>query len=189
MPSVDGMNDRALHVALLRGINLGGKNKLPMKELAAIFTEHGASDVRTYIQSGNVVFRAARAKVARLPELVGAGIEARFGHRPPIVLRTSDEMSGVLETNPFLADGADPDALHVAFLDVAPPAAKIAALDPKRSATDRFVVRGREIYLHTPNGIGRSKLTNAYFDSKLGATSTVRNWRTVRELVRLCSSE
>ncbi len=176
----------SIHVALLRGINVGGKNKLPMKDLAAIFAAHGASDVRTYIQSGNVVFRASKSVAAKLPRLAGEAIEARFGHRPPIVLRTREELLAVLSANPFLARGADEKALHVGFLEAKPTEARIAALDPDRSPGDAFAVIGREIYLHLPNGGARSKLTNAYFDSKLATISTMRNWRTVNELAALC---
>lgn len=173
-------------IALLRGINVGGKNPLPMKELAVIFEEHGASQVRTYIQSGNVVFRAAASKAARLPRLASAAIEARFGHRPPIVLRTSEELIAALAGNPFASVGADEKALHLAFLEAAPSAERVAALDPKRSPGDTFAVHGKHVYLHLPNGVGRTKLTNAYLDTKLGTTSTVRNWRTVRELAAMC---
>lgn len=178
--------ERTIHVALFRGINVGGKNMLPMRDLASIFGEAGATNVRTYIQSGNVVFSAQRSALKELADTVSARVEERFGHRPPIVLRTDAEMRAVLADNPFLAEGADPKALHVAFLDVAPTDARIASLDPDRSPGDAFQVRGREIYLHLPNGAGRSKLTNAYFDSKLRVISTARNWRTVQELVALC---
>jgi uncharacterized protein (DUF1697 family) len=173
------------HVALLRGINVGGKNKLPMKELAAIFTDAGASDVLTYIQSGNVVFRASAALARRLPAVVATAISKRFGFEVPVLMRTAGELRKVASENPFLRAGADVGMLHVAFLTSKPGTAQVDSLDADRSSPDEFELRGREIYLYCPNGIARTKLTNAYFDSKLATTSTVRNWKTVLKLVEL----
>jgi uncharacterized protein (DUF1697 family) len=172
-------------VALLRGINVGGKNRLPMKDLAAIFGDAGCSGIKTYIQSGNVVFRASRACAAQLPGAIKKAISKRFGFDAPLVMRSAAELRGVTRTNPFLRGGADPDSLHVMFLADRPAAARLATLDPKRSPTDEFEVRGREIYLRCPNGLGRTKLTNEYFDKRLETTSTVRNWRTVLKLIEM----
>jgi len=171
-----------VHVALLRGVNVGGKNKLPMKELAAIFAAVGCGSVTTYIQSGNVVFDAGRCDVAKLAELVSKRVKKQFGFDSPIVLRTAQELDVVARKNPFLATAPTESALHVVFLASAPDARAVKALDPQRSPGDTFEVRGREIYLCCPNGLGRTKLSNAWFDSKLATTSTVRNWRTVLEL-------
>ncbi|MCC6524897.1 MAG: DUF1697 domain-containing protein, partial [Polyangiaceae bacterium] len=173
------------HVALLRGINVGGKNKLPMKELVPLFEQAGCRAVRTYIQSGNVVFRAARARAASVPEIVAEAIRARLGFRAPVVLRTADELGELARGNPFVRSGADVGALHVVFLAERPTASRVAALDPGRSPPDELVVRGREIYLLLPNGVARTKLTNAYFDATLATTSTVRNWRTVLALLEM----
>ena len=172
-----------IHVALLRGVNVGGKNMLPMKDLAAMFVAAGCEDVETYIQSGNVVCRARPTLARRLPALVAGAILDRFGYHVPVVIRTAGELGDIVRGNPFLAAGADPDTLHVAFLVDRPSAGRVAALDAHRSPGDEFVVRGREIYLRLPNGAGRTKLTNAYFDAALATTSTVRNWRTVLKLV------
>ena len=170
------------YVALLRGINVGGKNKLPMLKLAAIFTEAGCTDVRTDIQSGNVVFSVAPGCAKRLPGLISHGIADRFGYRVPVVLRTVDEFQQVAGSNPFPKSDADAGTLHVAFLAELPDQRLITALDPTRSPGDSFKVRGREIYLRLPNGVARTKLTNDYFDSTLATTSTIRNWRTVLTL-------
>jgi uncharacterized protein (DUF1697 family) len=173
------------HVALLRGINVGGKNKVPMTDLIALFEEAGCERVSTFIASGNVLFSASERIVKRLPVVLEAAIEGRFGFRVPVVLRSAAELRAVPATNPFLRAGADPAALHVAFLAAEPTPAAIAALDPRRSPPDEFVVRGREVFLKLPNGVARTKLSNAWFDVKLGTTSTVRNWRTVLKLVEL----
>jgi uncharacterized protein (DUF1697 family) len=176
-----------VHVALLRAINLAGTNRVPMKSLAAMFVDAGCADVRTYIQSGNVVFRAGNAVARRVPAAIAAAIEKQLGLRVPLVIRTAAEMADVAESNPFLAAGLDAGTLHVSFLGDAPAAAKVAALDPNRSPGDKFAVRGREIYLHCPNGVGKTKLTNQYFESRLGTLSTARNWRTVLTLLEMAA--
>ena len=169
------------HVALLRGIHVGGKNILPMKELAKMFADAGCTDVRTFIQSGNVIFKAP-AGAPGISDGITSKIEKRFGFRIPVILRTSKQLLQIISDNPFLAAGTDEKALHVYFLANSANARAIAGLDPARSAPDAFHVRGQEIYLHLPNGMGRTKLTNAYFDSKLSTTCTARNWATVLKL-------
>lgn len=145
-----------VYVALLRGINVGGKNKLPMPELAAIFERVACTDIRTYIQSGNVVFRAGPALAMRIPDLVAREIADRFGYRVPLVTRTAGELRRVVRQNPFLRQGVDPAILHVAFLGRAPSRAALAGLDPDHSPPDAYVVRGREIYLCCPTGMART---------------------------------
>jgi uncharacterized protein (DUF1697 family) len=171
-------------VALLRGINVGGKHSVPMKELAALFTKCGCSEVATYIQSGNVVF-CTRESSKLDAATIAARIEMNFGFPVPVILRTADEMEAVIRRNPFPKADPDKERLHVSFLLSEPTAAQIASLDPNRSPGDTFKVLGREIYLLLPNGAGNSKLTNAYFDSKLKTTSTARNWRTVLKLLEM----
>ena len=184
----DGTSDRAdVNVALLRGINVGGRNRLPMKDLAAMFEDAGCEDVRTYIQSGNVVFRADEALAEHIPSRIGAAIRNRFGYEISIVTRRAPDLEAIVEANPFVAAGAETDTLHIVFLADAPAAGHVEALDPDRSPGDEFAVRGCEIYLHCPNGMARSKLTNAWFDSRLSTVSTMRNWKTVRKLVELAA--
>jgi uncharacterized protein (DUF1697 family) len=178
------------HVALLRGINVGGKNILPMKDLAAIFEAAGCANVRTYIQSGNVVFSAPAAVLRKLPEQIAKAIEKRFGFKSPVILRSSDDLARTIRENPFLKTSAkgtnvDQKWLSVYFLAALPEPKAVSDLDPNRSAPDVFHVREREIYLHLPNGMGRSKLTNAYFDSKLKTISTARNWATICKLLAM----
>lgn len=174
-------------IALLRGINVGGKNPLPMKELVRIFENAGSRNVRTYIQSGNVIFEAPSG-AQKVSEAVTRDIEKHYGYRVPVILRTSEQLQKTIRENPFLAAGTDEKALHVYFLADVPSANCCASLDPTRSAPDSFQVRGREIYLHLPKGMGRTKLTNAYFDSKLSTVCTARNWATVLKLAELMAA-
>lgn len=173
------------YVALLRGINMGGKNMLPMKDLCALFEELGCKDVRHYIQSGNVIFKAPPTLAARIPDKAARGIGERFGLSVPVVIRSLAEMREVSRHNPFLDSGQSHDRLAVGFLAELPDAARAAALDPHRSPPDSFAVRGREIYLCCPNGLGQTKLTTNYFDSKLKTVGTFRNWKTVLTLVAM----
>ena len=171
------------HVALLRGINVGGKALLPMKDLVEIFTAAGAHDVRTYIQSGNVLF--STPKPEPLIAAVTAQIAAQFGYPGRIILRSAEQLRQVYSANPFA--GSPEESLHIYFLADQPSQAAVASLDPNRSPGDSFAVRGREAYLHMPNGMARTKLTNVYFDSKLKTVSTARNWKTVAKLIELAS--
>lgn len=175
-------------VALLRGINLGGKNALPKATLVELFTEAGGEDVSTYIASGNVLFRASPAVTKALPAKVTAAVRERFGFEVPVLLRTAKELRALLGANPFLAAGVEPKLLHVAFLATKPTAKQVARLDLARLAPDVVTVVGREAFLHTPNGLGRSKLSNDLLDRRLGTTCTVRTWGTVAKLADLAEA-
>lgn len=176
------------YLALLRAINVGGKNKLPMPALRELFVDAGCQEVQSYIQSGNVLFKAEPQAVSPLPALLSASIAERFDLRVPIILRSQAQLADVLSHNPFIEEGAALEALHVLFLAHSPTAERVSALDPDRSPPDVYRVRGQEIYLCLPNGAGNTKLTNAYFDSKLATISTGRNWRTVTTLFEMISA-
>ena len=170
-------------ILLLRGINVGGKNVLPMRELTRICAEWGGQNIRTYLQSGNVALDLVPAQAPKLADAVQRQLAAQFGLNVPIVTRNRLEVLDVLAHNPW--PDCDPALLSVAFLAHAPTAAQIARLEPNRSPPDQFHVDGRAVYLHTPNGLGRTKLTNAWLDAKLTTISTVRNWRTIGALAEL----
>lgn len=174
-----------LHVALMRGLNVGGKNKLPMRDLAAVFERAGAADVRTYIQSGNVVFSATSAPAKAIPAKVQRAVERELSIRSPVITRTAREFRSVIAAMPFTGNAADESFLHVVFLADKPARTAVAKLDPDRSPGDTFKLVGREIYLFLPNGVARSKLTNDYFDRTLDTVSTARNWRTVTKLAQM----
>ena len=173
------------YVALLRGINVGGRNKLPMRDLVAIFVDAGCTDVATYIQSGNVVFCAGAKLAAQIPGIISDSIAERLDLRVPVVIRSAAEFKQVIACNPYLQLELDFTKLHVVFLADRPTSAACDTLDPNRSPGDAYRIRGGEIYLHLPNGAAKTKLSNAYFDSKLGTVSTGRNWRTVLKLHEL----
>ena len=169
------------YVALLRGVNVGGKNKLPMKDLVRIFQDAGCTEVQTYIQSGNVIFQAKEPLATKLAAIITKEIELSLGPRVPVVLRSGVQLNQAIAGNPYLKeDGVNEDFLYMGFLAGEPKQPE--KLDAHRSPGDRFVVKGQEIYMHLPNGAGNSKLTNAWLDSRLKTISTFRNWRTVLRL-------
>jgi uncharacterized protein (DUF1697 family) len=179
------MSAQKTFVALLRGINLAGRNRVSMPELRSALEALGLEDVVTYIQSGNVVFRSRTGGAQQLAAGIEGQIAEAFGIEVVVFLRTPAELANVAGGNPFLRAGADPSKLHVVFLSGRPAKTAAAELDPGRSPPDEFSLEGREIYLHLPNGFGRSKLTIDYFERRLGVGATARNWKTLTKLVAL----
>lgn len=168
------------YVALLRGVNVGGNNKLPMKDLPAIFQKCGCSNVRTYIQSGNVVFNCS-AGVRKLGEKLGAEIEKKFGFRPQMVFRSLAELEKIAAGNPFLKAGGADTEMHVVFLEKAPATEEMARFEEKRAPSEGLVLRGKEIYFHLPNGVGNSKMAGV----RMKTLATSRNWRTLNKLIEM----
>jgi uncharacterized protein (DUF1697 family) len=177
------------YIALMRGVNVGGKNKLPMRDLAGVFEAAGCTDVQTFIQSGNVVFTATPTLAAAIPARIAKQVEARFAIRSPVITRSAKEFDRLINAMPYSGKAATDTFLHVAFLAAKPTRAGVARLDPNRSKGDAFKLIGREIYLSLPNGVARTKLTNAYFDATLGTVSTIRNWRTVLRIGEMLGVE
>lgn len=177
-----------VHVALLRGINVGGRNKLRMHDLRALFEELGCGDVASYIQSGNVVFTLAAAKAKTLAGRVSERIREDFDLKVPVVLRKAAQVRAAFDADPFLARGSDENHLHISFLADRPTAARARALDPDRSPPDRFELVGRELYLCCPNGLARTKLTSDWIDRGLATVSTTRNRRTVAAILELADA-
>lgn len=179
----------ATHALFLRGINVGGKHTLPMRELVALCEELGCGAVRSYIQSGNLVVRAAQALARVLPARLEAALAANYGFAVPVVMRSTAELRQVVRENPFTAEAGARPHLHLALLAAQPSAVRARELLPQRSPPDRFVWRGKHIYLCCPSGMARSKLTTAYFDATLQTTSTLRNWRTVEHMLAMLSGD
>jgi uncharacterized protein (DUF1697 family) len=170
-------------VALLRGINVGGKSVVSMAELRVLLSSLGFEDVATYIQSGNVVFRSPTADENAVVAKLEREIASAFDISPTVLLRTPGELETIATSNPYLSRDPDLSKLHVVFLERAPASSARAKLDPQRSPPDEFAVQGREIFLRLPNGAGRSKLTLDHFERVLGVRGTQRNWNTVLRLL------
>jgi uncharacterized protein (DUF1697 family) len=169
-------------IALLRGINVGGKNLLPMKELVAMLGDLGAHNVKTYIQSGNAVFVWKGKDTSQLSNRITAEIKKRRGFDPHVLLLEIEDLESVIQQNPFPAEAeADPKALHAGFLAATPKHPDLKTLESLKSNSERFRLVDSVFYLHAPEGVGRSKLA-ARAERLLGVPMTDRNWRTVRTL-------
>ena len=167
-------------VTLLRGINVGGKNILPMKEFRELLTKLGCENVATYIQSGNAVFTYA-GDSAKLPELITTAVESGFGFRPSVMVLTADVFDAIAAANPFAAEHSEPKFLHVWFMQASATNANTARMDEVASGGEKFLLTDSAFYLFAPNGIGRSKLASAV-EKCLGVPATARNWRTVSKI-------
>lgn len=158
-----------------------------MADLRALVEGLGADDVTTYVQSGNVVLKAA-AKSDELARKIEERIRRDHGLEVPVLLRTKAQLARLVTHNPFVRSRKDPAMLHVTFLADTPDRARLRKLDAQDAPPDEFQVVGREVYLHCPNGYGRSKLTNAFFEKQLAVVATTRNWRTVTTLAELAGA-
>jgi uncharacterized protein (DUF1697 family) len=169
-------------VALLRGINVGGNNPVPMAELRALLEGLGLTDVRSYIASGNVLFSSGEKDRAALGKQLERAVDETFGVPAKVVLRTFAEIATVAAARPF---GEDTSKAYVAFLAAKPARKSLDQLLALDITPDRFKVSGTEVFLHYPNGVQGSKLTGALLERKLGIAATARNWRTVTRLAEL----
>jgi uncharacterized protein (DUF1697 family) len=174
------------YVLLLRGINVGGHNRLPMADLTDLVSGLGLGDVRTYLQSGNVVCTGTGP-----PEIVAGTVSAAIREQRsltvPVVARTGVEWGVLVAANPFVGDEEDPKKLHVTFLAGPPAPEGVAGLEAREPefTPDRFAVVGPDVYLHFPGGYADAVLQNALLEKQLGQVATTRNWRTVTSLAEL----
>jgi uncharacterized protein (DUF1697 family) len=172
------------YIALLRGINVSGHKKIKMPELKAMFETLSFTNVRTYIQSGNVVFESNSAE--DLESKISAKIQEQFGFEVSVICRTSEEMEQVIARNPFATMvGFEPEKLYVTFLQQAPSEEKLEALSALSFGSEKYSVSGQEIYVYCFNGYGNTKLDNALFERKLKVIASSRNWRTVNKLIEM----
>lgn len=176
------------YIAILRGINVSGTKKIKMDDLRARLTDFGFEKVRTYIQSGNIVFDYKATQPLDLGKLLQQKIRDDYGYEVPVVVTGAEELKQVIDNNPFLKDrNQDPAKLHVTFLAESPADENINKIDDSGFLPDEFKIINKSIYLFCPNGYGRTKLTNNFFESKLKVTATTRNWKTVQALLNMAN--
>ena len=174
------------YIAILRGINVSGQKMMKMAALATMFESLGFKNVQTYIQTGNVIFKSEPEDTGELAERIKAEIVKTFGFEVPVIVMTKGELEYVFKNNHFTtARDEDLSKLHVTFLSAEPAQADMDKVASKRYDSDDFIICDKFIYLFCPNGYGRTKLSNSFFESKLKVTASTRNWKTVGELVRL----
>lgn len=173
------------YIALLRGINVGGRNKLPMAGLRELGAELGWTGVRTYIQSGNVVFEAS-GKPAALEEALEKAIAAKFGFAPAVIVRTAAQLNSLAGANPFPRESdKEPHWVLLGVTKKEPKAGAAEAIEAKGQAGERVVEAGGALWFHYPNGVGTSKLSPALIDRAAGSPLTARNWRTMTALIAM----
>ena len=174
------------YTALLRGINVSGHRMIKMEELKKVLGELNYTNIRTYIQSGNIIFEAPKTGSASLEKQIAEKILRHFGFPVPVVIRSRPELDVIHKNNPFLGKRNEPiDKLHVTFFPEQPDPELVKKIEDHLFLPDEFVVSGKEIYLLCPNGYGRTKLTNLFFENKLKLTATTRNWNTIEMLIKL----
>lgn len=174
------------YISLLRGINVGGQKAIRMADLSTLYQSLGYEKVITYVQSGNVLFRSPEQVSSKLVAQIEQSIEQKFGFSVPVLVREAVSFLEILKNNPFVNERhVNPVDLYVTFLFQAPAAASLARLEVPKEGMDEFVVWKDVVYLFCPHGYGRTKLSNTFFERKLGVPATTRNWKTVRALYDL----
>jgi uncharacterized protein (DUF1697 family) len=170
-----------IRIALFRGINVGGKNSLQMKQLVSLLEEIGCQHVKTYIQSGNVVFKSKESSASRLSNKMSFAIKKHFGFEPFVLLLEAEDVKKAILDNPFPDAESNPKSLHLGFLSSPPKNPDLKMLETLRKKTERFVLTDAVFYLYAPEGVGRSKLA-ANAEKLIGVSMTARNWRTVSKI-------
>lgn len=179
----------AVLISLLRAVNLGGHNKIKMDALRALYESLGLRDAQTYIQSGNVIFRADRKDAPALSRQIENAIERKFGFRSAVMLRSAPDLRNVIAGNPFASRrGLDPRKLAVIFLAGVPLADAQTRLVKIEAGPEELRIAGRELYIYFANGMARPKLSPALIEKTLGMAGTARNWNTVGKLVEIAEA-
>ena len=173
------------YVSLLRGINVSGRNRIPMADLRSLYQAYGHTDITTYVQSGNVVSRSDARSAGAVVRALERAIATDLDLEVKVLVRTPVELDRVRAGNPFLVPGTDLTKLHVTFLAETPKGERVDALDGDAFAPDRFAIRGTEVYVLCAAGYGTTKINNGFFERKLGVAATTRNWKTVTQLAAL----
>ena len=170
-------------LSLLRGINVAGQKKVPMLELKKLYENLGYKNVRTYIQSGNVMFDCDKKDEGKIAAEIEKAIAKKFGFEVKVLIRTKEELQALIDKNPFHKKEAD--RLYVSFLEKETDASAAEKIAPFKSGAEDFAIVGREVYLFVPDGYGRTKLSNNLIEKKCGVAATTRNWKTVNALLEL----
>lgn len=172
------------YIALLRGINVGGKHKLPMKELKTILEDLGSQNVKTYIQSGNVVLQNKEKNRPKLSNRIATAIKDQFGFEPLVLLLELKEFEKAINSSPFPKAESEPKTLHLYFLTKAVEKPDLEKLNKVKKENEQYELIDRVFYLYTPDGIGRSKLAEQV-EKALGVSTSARNWRTVNKIMEM----
>jgi len=178
------------YIALLRGINVSGQKKIKMIDLKNLFEALGFKNVKTYIQSGNVIFDYDHIDIEKLANKIKKEISETFGFFVNTIIRTDEEFRKIINNNPFVKDSnVEIDNLYVTFMLDIPDSSLVELLDEKKEENEKLSVISREIYLYCPNGYGRTKLNNVMIERKLKTVATTRNWKTINNLFQMSKQD
>lgn len=174
------------YIVLLRGINVGGQKSIKMIDLKNIFESIGFKNVKTYLQSGNVIFDFDSTDTMELANQIEKKISEVFGFFVKVIIRTDEELRDIANNNPFLKEpNVELDKLYVTFMLDIPETSAVLSLDVKKEENEKFIIISTEVYVYCPNGYGRTKLNNNMFEKKLKTVATTRNWKTINNLLKL----
>jgi len=175
-------------ISMLRGINVSGQKKIRMADLRSLYGSLGLVDAQTYVQSGNVIFDSLERNVEKLRQTIETQIEVTFGFFAPVLIRSGDDFRHLIGSKPFAKERSEePTKVMVTFLYERPDQSKLNDLSVPENDTCEFIVGEQEIFLFCPGGYGRTKLSNTFFERKLGVIATTRNWKTVNTLFQMVS--
>lgn len=171
------------YAAFLRGVNVGGRNRISMPALRDLLAELSFTDVETLLQSGNAVFGAGRGSPAKLEARIEDALREQLDVDVDVMVRTHAQLAAVVDANPFVSEAAaEPGKVLVSFLAREPDRGRLGSVDARALEPERFHLNGRELYLWCPDGVGRSRLVQTLSDKKLGVAGTARNWNTVTKV-------
>lgn len=174
------------YISILRGINVSGHRIIKMEKLRQIYTDLGFENVKSYIQSGNVIFECKESDDKKLAEIIEREISTVFSYEVPVIVIELNKLKQIISENPFLNDDSkNTDFLHITFLSDLPTKDSLDKIIDGQYQNDEFKVVDKSVYLYCPNGYGKTKLTNKFFEDKLKVTATTRNWKTIKELINM----
>ena len=176
-------------ISILRGINVSGQKKILMADLKALYESLHFKEVATYIQSGNVIFKSdAKLSDVQLAKKIEKAIDAKYNFEVPVIIRSMEEWEKAISQNPFIKEKKiDLKKLHITFLLEVPSKENVESIKSTDFLPDKFIIKGKEIYLHIPESYGETKLSNNFFENKLKIRATTRNWNTVNKLFEMAS--
>lgn len=177
------------NIAILRGINVGGKRKLLMDDLKKIFSSLGYSNVTSYIQSGNVIFDSSDNNLAQIEEEIQEAILKNLGLEIPVIIRSTAQFKSIVEKNPFRKENIKIESLYLTFLKEQPAQEHLNKIKDLDFSPDKFIIDHKEAFLCCPGKYHKSKLSNTFFEKKLKVGATTRNWKTILKLLELSESK
>ena len=178
------------YISILRGINVSGQKIIKMDALKEMYEDLHFNNIQTYIQSGNVIFQNTQSRQIDLGQIISNELTGKFGYEVPVIVLDTVELKEIIERNPFTSDEIkDISHLHVTFLSSKPERIDDVLIYQKKASEEEFAITEKAVYLYCPNGYGRTKLTNTFFENRLKVGATTRNWKTTIELLRIAEKQ